>query len=88
MRTFDSLIKDLDKEEGTRIVYNIDKFKETLENPPKPKLLNFRVLMYLSLNIPLNGEIPSIGKIANDLKIEIKEVREAIKDLKYYGVLE
>jgi len=88
MRTFDSLIEDLDKEEGTKIVYNIDKFKEVLKNPPPFKMLNFRLIMYLCLTVPLNGEIPPPGKIANDLKMGIEEVKEAITDLKDWGVLE
>ncbi|MBA7491707.1 hypothetical protein ES702_02255 [subsurface metagenome] len=88
MRTFDSLIKDLNEEKGTKIVFNIDKFKEVLENPPLFKMLNFRLIMYLCLTIPLNGEIPPPGKIADDLKMRIEEVKEAIIDLKDWGFLE
>ena len=89
MRTFESLIKDLDKEEGTRIVFDLDKYKEVLKNPPKPmKVLNFRVIMHLCLTIPINGRIPPLRKIARDLKLDFKVVRRAIKDLKDFGVLE
>lgn len=81
-------MKDLDKEEGMKIVFDNDKFKKSLEDPLPFKMLKFQVIMYLCQNIPLNGRIPPLGKIANDLKVRIEEVREAIKDLKDCGLLE
>lgn len=88
MRTFENLVKDLDKKEGTRIVFDLDKYKEVLKNPPKPiKILNFQVLMYLFLSVPIDEKIPPPGKISRDLKIEMKTVKETIANLKDYGVL-
>lgn len=87
MKTFESLIEDLEKEEGTRIVFDKKKFEKALGNP-LPGILNFHVMMYLCFNSPVNGVIPSIGKIARDLKMDIKMVKYEIEKLKYYGVLE
>lgn len=88
MRTFENLMKDVNKREGTRIVFDLDRYKEVLKNPPKPiKILNFQVLMYLCLTIPINERIPPPEKISRDLKIEMETVKEAIADLKNYGVL-
>jgi len=86
MRTFDSLIEGLNKEEGTRITFNIDKFKKALENPPQ-KLFNFQVWAYICFS-SFNEVIPSLGRIARDLKLGIETVKEAITVLKDYGVLE
>lgn len=86
MRAFDSLIKDLE-EEGTRIVFNIEKFKKALERPQRPKLLNLQVWFYICMN-SYNNRIPPLGKIAKDLGLGMKEVKEVIEELKYYGVLE
>ncbi|MBA7492548.1 hypothetical protein ES702_03111 [subsurface metagenome] len=88
MRTFENLMKDLDKEEGTRVVFDLDKYKEVLKNPPKPlRILNFQVLMYLCLIVPIDEKTPPLRKIARDLKLNFKVVKGAIKDLRDFGVL-
>ena len=82
-------MKDLDKENCPRVVFNIDKFKRLLKDPPKPmRLLNFQIVMYISLNVPRYERIPSPGQIVRELNMDIKTVSEAITDLKDYGVLE
>ncbi|MBA7500792.1 hypothetical protein ES704_03553 [subsurface metagenome] len=85
MKSFDSLIEDLEEERGLKIVFDRDKFKKALEKRPQ-KTLNFQVWFYLCL-YSFNDIIPPIGKIARDLKLEVKTVKEAIKDFKHYGVL-
>jgi len=90
MRIFEDLIKDLDKRKGMRIVFDIDKFKRILSNPPTPvRLLNFPVILYLSFNVPFNnGNIPPPEQIARDLKMNIETVKEEIANLKNFGFLE
>lgn len=94
MRTFESLIKDLNEKAGEdseiRLTFdfNMDKFKKVFKKSQALRLLNFQVFMYLCFKSTFNKEIPSFKQISKELGMEIKEVKEAIMNLKDYGVLE
>ena len=89
MRSFESLMKDINEEKGPRMVFDIDRFKRFLENPPRPAmLLNLPVLLYITFNTPLYERIPPLEQIAGDLKMDIETVKETIAELKDCGVLE
>lgn len=53
------------------------------------KSINWQVLVYLSLMLPLNdGRMPTNRQIAKDNKLELRIVKEAVADLEEKGILE
>lgn len=90
MKTFNSLMKDLNEEGGEtlkmRVATDTSRFEEALKNFPL-KVLNVLVLSYICFNtLSEEGKLP-LKQIARDLKLKIEIVKKAIMDLKEYGVL-